>query len=487
MTSWLLGLSVTAFALSLVTAHGIQRQFLNADHIMYSIMSLDQVTLFYWGQNRFLSVIPFLASTISDPYLNLLTVTALSALSHLLCLTLLYATAKQLLLRRSVSLRELAPGTLLLWGLTFVLLEPAALYTMLQHHEYSLAISMLLAAWLLVMRASSAKSTLATVLEPVFAGLLMLLALGVNPSLVVLGFALVLLKVILRGGWRHERFVLVLWLAGLTTAFSFWYLIMNRQEDEQRYFSIRWNEITQGFELGISSFINQFEPIVVLVLLVTMTWLAIITARKSQVHVRPQVLAAAAFVAVFAVVWVLGFSTIEWIFENDHHPRYFLPATYLVLLVTALALGRLVQMRMKVHPAMFSLLGLLLIGSLVFKAPLSNNLLTAPVFEALPKVDSRALILAGDYWDVWPQYFLLKTEGEVPVSLAYRSKAIAEYFRVELKQMLADTQPATAWCISSSSSRCERQLRSYLGNAIASDFIPINSKLQQFSITWDAN
>lgn len=486
MNRWLLGLIATAVALSLVTAHGVQRQFLNADHIMYSIMSLDQVTLFYWGQNRFLSVIPFLASAVNDPYLNLLTVTALSALSHLACLALLFATAKTFLLGRAATARELASGTLLLWGLTFAVLEPEALYTMLQHHEYSLAISMLLGAWLLALRTSSAKANLARVVALAVAGLLMVLALGVNPSLIVVGFALVLLQVLLRDSWRTQKFLVITWITGLAVAFAAWLVVMNRSGDEQRYFSIRWNEIAQGFQLGLSSFINQFEPIVVLVLAILMTGLAITAIRKSQFQARPQVLVAAALVAIFALLWVLGFSTIEWVFENDHHPRYFLPATYLILVLASLAIAGALQVLLKPSPGLQSLLALLLIGSLIFKAPLSTNLLTAPVFDALPKVESKSLILGGDYWKVWPQYFLLKTQGEAAVSLAHRSKAIADYFRAELKIMLANNQPTPAWCMSSSRSRCERQLRSYLRDAVASEFNEVNSQLQQFSITWNA-
>jgi len=44
---------------------------LDADVILNSIMSLQKVTLFYWGQNRLLNLVPFILSPITNPGYNL--------------------------------------------------------------------------------------------------------------------------------------------------------------------------------------------------------------------------------------------------------------------------------------------------------------------------------------------------------------------------------------------------------------------------------
>ncbi len=53
---WADGLLI--LVLSLLTVNAFAPRFLNADVILNSVMSLQNVTLFVWGQNRLLNVVP---------------------------------------------------------------------------------------------------------------------------------------------------------------------------------------------------------------------------------------------------------------------------------------------------------------------------------------------------------------------------------------------------------------------------------------------
>jgi hypothetical protein len=56
---------------SLLATNRFAPSAVNADRVLVSIMSLQRVTLFYWGQDRFANFIPFALSLITKPHLNL--------------------------------------------------------------------------------------------------------------------------------------------------------------------------------------------------------------------------------------------------------------------------------------------------------------------------------------------------------------------------------------------------------------------------------
>jgi hypothetical protein len=61
---------VACAVLSLLAVNKFVPEGINADTLIQSIMSLQKLTIFYWGQNRFASVVPFLLSWIASPHLS---------------------------------------------------------------------------------------------------------------------------------------------------------------------------------------------------------------------------------------------------------------------------------------------------------------------------------------------------------------------------------------------------------------------------------
>jgi hypothetical protein len=57
----------------------------NADALLPSIASIQHPRLFYWGQNRFLSLVPFALSWEKDPFANLLVSSFIYALCSICC------------------------------------------------------------------------------------------------------------------------------------------------------------------------------------------------------------------------------------------------------------------------------------------------------------------------------------------------------------------------------------------------------------------
>jgi hypothetical protein len=66
--------------ISMLTVLRYSARYVNADTILQSIQSVQNVDLFFWGQNRFASAIPLLASPFADPEVNLFVVLFLNSL-----------------------------------------------------------------------------------------------------------------------------------------------------------------------------------------------------------------------------------------------------------------------------------------------------------------------------------------------------------------------------------------------------------------------
>ena len=68
--------------MSVVTIFRYTADNLQADGVLQSVMSVQNVDLFFWGQNRFASVVAFLASPVADPMLNLFLCLLINAVAY---------------------------------------------------------------------------------------------------------------------------------------------------------------------------------------------------------------------------------------------------------------------------------------------------------------------------------------------------------------------------------------------------------------------
>ncbi len=149
-----------------VTVSGLAPAFLNADVILNSVMSLQNITPFYWGQNRLLNVVPLLAWPIRDPALNLLAILYLNTGLYYLVLWTFARGAVALTAVHAQSREWLTTAVFVsLSSAALLILTPQATFELaLWHHEYTLPLVLLGAALLLAhrnpVRASAGKTWL---------------------------------------------------------------------------------------------------------------------------------------------------------------------------------------------------------------------------------------------------------------------------------------------------------------------------------------
>jgi hypothetical protein len=85
------GLGLAVLALSVMTVLRYTVDFLQADGVQQSVMSIQDVDLFFWGQNRFAAFVSALASPIANPDANLFACLLINAVSfHVFLLLLAY-------------------------------------------------------------------------------------------------------------------------------------------------------------------------------------------------------------------------------------------------------------------------------------------------------------------------------------------------------------------------------------------------------------
>ena len=143
---------IWVFGISLLTVNKYAPEFLQADVLINSVMSLQKVTLYYWGQNRLLNVMPFLFSGITNPSINLFAVMLITSLCLNLLLYFFSRIAVEMLGRKNDEQKSLIVFILVSASYLFIF-KPFAIFEIsLAHIEYSLPILLLIFSCLILLR-----------------------------------------------------------------------------------------------------------------------------------------------------------------------------------------------------------------------------------------------------------------------------------------------------------------------------------------------
>ncbi|HET9648114.1 MAG TPA: hypothetical protein VFP34_07760, partial [Microlunatus sp.] len=199
--------AVILIVLSLVAVLRLSAANIAADAVLQSVMSVQDVRWFFWGQNRFASVVPALLSPIADPAVNLFACQLVNALAFYGLLLLLAAVTAPMVTDRR-GWRPALVVFLLFAATAQVVIEPLPLYFMaLDAQPYALSWLMGLASFLLWRKGPWWAAVLG--------GVLAWLAIGLNPS-VVLGVGVLAVGQMVRSRqWVRWPGFGLLWLTGL--------------------------------------------------------------------------------------------------------------------------------------------------------------------------------------------------------------------------------------------------------------------------------
>lgn len=424
----------------------------NADALVSSIASIQGPTLFYWGQNRILSVMPFALSWEKDPFANLFLSSAVCALSFYLLLLLVARFANKAIREGDVvdqALCFLILCVVFLAGSTslqfyFFAVDPSQPYAL----SYLLLVT---AAWLIFF--SSSYPTLSVL----GAGVAAFIATGVNFSVILAAVAMSL-----TGGWFTSVRKACLFFGLCAASFVFWYWVSRHYHAPGgAYYGLSGGPI-DNLSASLRRVVASIRPIPVALLVAT---LIASTALARGKRSRPLAIFTGTLIA-FGLVWWMVISQNAWAQANGLNARYFFPT----LLCFGVALGVGLWARAVTAPgwAKIALIGVLAISILGILLRPVQRLSSYPVFAKAAGYAAFARAhdiryVSGNYWQAWPVVFLLLDRPDAAFAMAYRGEAVLSKLRKAVKRDARGGSPVRALCLEAKMASCQSILGAMSG------------------------
>ena len=383
----------------------------NSDGLLQTLISLQHLTFFFWEQERFANLLPWLASFITDPTANV---------EFQLALRIGLGVAAPLLfcVPGAPGGDCLAAGraTLLATALMLAFVPQRFIHELfVEASPYGTSFALGGFALLLFTGAAWRRGGAAIALRS--AGLLLSLAAYlVNASLVLFTAPLFAAQAVLLGSRLAMEFGVASAIAGLGTAVAVGLTAAGTPAG-----SMRFGESTIGLTYYASELTRKPG-----IFLAAMGALLLLALMVEQTAGRPSDRAFARNGAVLIVTFVIGLFEISlssWVILNYMHPRYLVPLYVLMAAVGALSVLNLVE-RVSARSAVRNMVTLGVCVALLMVAglrkpeqlPLENGVVAAPfrpLAAAIADTVTQGRLdgVAGDYWTVWPGVFLAEQQA----------------------------------------------------------------------------
>lgn len=306
-----------------------------ADSLLTAIMSVQKVTPFYWGQNRFGNLLPFLTAWIHGIRLNFevqVYLRALGAASTPLFVFSFIGLRRHLVFTYAIAL-----------ALMFLPFRDAANFSIWADAQpYGQSILLLLAAFLLHVRATGSHRWQAVAQRT---GILFFtcLALFVNSGLILLALPLLVGDAVLFPARRNWFFVFAL-LAGyfLANFLGTFYGQEYYTAFSYTHFVFKASNLASAFQSVASAFSSPGRDSVICFTFIAggllMTQLSTLRGRVAGAALLNPFVARCLLVLAAAAAYMLVIANLWWISFNSFQFRYFLPAVVFVISVSSAAL-----------------------------------------------------------------------------------------------------------------------------------------------------
>ncbi len=430
------------------------------DVILYSVMSLQNVTLFFWEQNRLLNVGPLLTSVIRDPAANLYANLLFPALAFFAMIRFWTGQAVRL---ASGSGRVGLPGArelfVLVVAVVFLVFRPAAVFDFaIWHVEYTLSLLLLGLAYVVFVSAGPRWFAWPTGVA------LLVVATGVNYSIVLPALALGGTHVWVAG--RLDR--RALGFSGAAVAvFAAWGMVA-------RLYPGPGAEAYAGFDFSslpaaiawvsgnILQVLYTVNAIAVLVLVAVLWWWS---SRRGVRRIAdrdavPMGRLGAALLG-FGLGWLVVFSGSTWVVLNEYHFRYFAMVLFAAVMLISLGLARV---RLPLGRGFrTALTGIVLVGVVGYLArpfvPLEDYAFVQRV-DALGQADTS--FYAGDFNLAWAAVMRGLLRGEDSLGVAERASGNGEALRRAAQARIDADGVLRMSCLKAGVAECVRQANTYI-------------------------
>ncbi|TKV58897.1 hypothetical protein FDO65_15520 [Nakamurella flava] len=451
--------ALTLVVLAVVTIFRYTAPYLQADGVQQSIMSIQNVDLFYWGQNRFAAVVSFLASPFSDPAVNLFVCLLINSLCFYGMLLVIAVMGV-----RALTGEFRWPAVYVLWVLTAatanVIIVPSKLHIIsLESQPYSMSWLLTLGAFLLWKRSVWWAWALAAACAGV--------AMGLNPSVLTVAAFLAIIEMFRRRQWLRWPAFGVMWVAW----FAVWQFLSSRlggnagpiPDAPQDYFSFSRGQFVAEFPQAVGSVTGALSPSRLMVLGAVAALAALLLPAERRAALLPRF----ALVVLFSLGYFTVFAGNPWVSLNGYPVRYFFPVLIAVVLFLAAPIaGALLTARVPVAAAVRQ--PVVAVGAVVAAAASLVGPLTPPS-DSVVLQDIRAAgdfarsndisFLSGYYWDMWPLLWETLEDGrESHFVTGFKSGGDPDAYKERFQADLASGTPPRAMCVNETDSFCTTYL-----------------------------
>lgn len=451
--------AVLVLVLAALTVNRYAPAGFSGDVILYSVMSLQNVTLFFWEQNRLLNVGPALTSVLRDPALNVFANLMFPAAVFFALLR--YVAGQAVAHAESVApagCRLGAREVFLLLSLTvFAVLRPDGIFDyVIWHVEYPLSWLLLALAYFLWFKRDPVRSKSRAMLA---LSVLMFVATGVNYSILLPAGALVCWRL-----WatRQVGRDAVIFAALALAAFLLWALISH-------FFPGPGQGAYAGFNpcslvVALPKVLSMIAGVIYLpglaLVFGAVRALRLVAGRYRQsaapgFHVRM-------LLFLFAGAWLLFFAGNSWVAANGYHFRYFAPVLFvgLILLAVELAWARVRPTGTARMLAVPVLLVLLL-------AHLARPFVPLHDYEFFKRAEAAGVegvsLYGGDFNLAWAAVMRGLLRGEPAFGIAERASGNEVSLLAQAGVWLAADGVLRVGCLDAEVQRCVDQANTHIG------------------------
>ncbi|WP_231912897.1 hypothetical protein [Sterolibacterium denitrificans] len=454
-------------ALAAATVNRFAPEPVSGDVMLYSVMSLQNVTLFFWGQNRLLNVGPALTSLIHDPAANLWANLLFPTLVFFGLLRAWAGVAVRLVSPpdsdgdRQVNTRRARQLFLLLSAIVLLVLKPHAVYEVVVWHvEYPLACLLLLWAHETWFAASGANRLLGPLwLRMLVVALLLGLALGVNFSTVIPALALVGGRMLLQRRLEMRN----LGFAGLAVVlFLLWWLVAHRVAGPSgtEYAGFSFATLREGLPLALGSMQNAlWLPRLEALLLVVVT-LRLWQAWRNRSSWNVQVLWVQILAVLFALGWLLLFAGNAWVQKFAFHYRYFVFAWLAFGIALSLELAKLLAAIPGFWRMTATALAFLWLIAVLIRAPVPLQQY-AFAQRVAPIVGMGTTIYAGEFEQTWSAVMAGMLQRQPAFGVTGRAEGNKKGLREHIASALRQDGRLEVGCLQDTVESCLKQVNAY--------------------------
>jgi hypothetical protein len=390
-------LAAVMLAVSVAIVNVLSPTYINADSYIMTVMSRQNLTVFYWGQNRYINLYPALTFPISSFRTNLFAEQVLTGISYVVCL-LIIASMRVNRWKFFATAPSVADFSLALFIGIALWTSKGLHYLTVASLPHAPSFAFAVASVFLINRKESASQALGFTF--------LLLSLLLNPTTILLIAVMVLVS-----GYLANTKSTIRWATISGSAFLIASAVTKNFGAPNSHSTALYYKFSPSLH-GLKRTCAGLIEITNIPVLIVLVALVIASAWKTGIHVRTFPWRPTLVAAVVGALWIVVFSANGWVAANQYLPRYFLPAELALIFIVLQAIrwsGALQYARILVPVVLFSVVALL------WKAPVPMEAWAGTpsrdTVAAVKSFNSDPVIVAGNYWHIWPAVVMLNDAG----------------------------------------------------------------------------